>query len=352
MTRSQKPLSIYLLSLLGLSGLPAGALLGTLLAAAPVLVAQLVAGPANAAPMLFSESLSFATGNQSLWGPGGSNASFGNSGSASVFVPPFGPTVGAGYSAGASSGTARADLSGTLRAGYESEVLRGTTPITVDFLGSSASFGTDLGARFDVTGFVHDIPFFGPWDFCLYCANWQLDPSRSFTPVFGQTVTASDSFGVAGVGPDIGVASAQLTLNANQTASFRPTALAGTLAYVHRESGRARAIPFSLSGVSVLDALLDEAGTWDFTFLGLDIRNVFSSVIGANLAIEVSAVGASWDFPFANVSLLNTPSFELNFASLSPLSAFSITVPEPSTLFLMSAGLGGLLLGGRRRERA
>jgi hypothetical protein len=302
--------------------------------------------------MLFTRSVGFSTGTQSLWGPGGSTASFGNSGNVSVFVPPFGPTVGAGYSAGASSGTASASLNGTLRAGYESEVLRGTTPIRVDFLGSTSSFRTDLGAHFDVTGFVHDVPFVGPWDFCLYCADWQLDPSRSFTPVFGQTVTASDSFGVAGVGPNIGVASAQLTLNANQTASFRPTALAGTLAYAHRESGLARAIPFSLSGVSVLDALLDVPGTWDFTFLGLDIRNVFSSVIGANLAIELSAVGLSWDFPFANVSLLNTPSFELNFASLAPISAFSITVPEPSTLLLMSLGLGGLLLAGRRQECA
>lgn len=199
-----------------------------------------------------------------------------------------------------------------------------------------------------MTGFVHDIPFFGPWDFCLYCANYALDPSRSFTPVFGTQVTASDSFGVAGVGPDSVIASAQLTLNANQTIRFRPDALVGSLGYVHRESGLARSLPFSLSGVPVLDALLDRNGIFDFTFSGLDIANTFSTTIGANLSIDIAALGLEWTFPFANVSLLNTPSFDLNFATLGAVSAFSIVVPEPGTLLLLGAGLAGLALSGRR----
>jgi hypothetical protein len=322
--------------------------LSTLAGAAALVGCLLAAAPARAASMLFTQGLGFATGSRSLWGPGGSTASFGASDGVSLFIPPLGPTVGAGYSASASAGTVSATLNGALTASYQDGVSRGTTQIGVSFTGSSASVGSQLGARFDVTGFVHDIPFFGPWDFCLFCANYALDPSRSFTPVFGSQVTASDSFGVAGVGPDIGIASAQLTLNANQTIRFRPDALVGRLAWVHRESGLARSLPFSLSGLSVLDALLDRNGTWDFSFTGLDVTSTFSSTIGANLSIDLAAIGLEWTFPFANVPLLNTPSFDLDFAALGPVSAFSIVVPEPGTLLLLATGLAGLAVSGRR----
>jgi hypothetical protein len=306
------------------------------------------AGPAQAVPMVFSQSLAFSTGSQSLWGPGGSKSSFGASGSASVDIP-FGPTVGAGYSASASSGTASATLKGNLLASYDGAPGVGTLPIGLDFSGTGGTLGTSLGAHFDVTGFVHDIPFYGPWDPCIYCADYSLDPSASFTPSFGVQRSASDSFGVAGVGPDIGVASAQLTLNANQTAYLKPEALTGVMTYTHRLTGEAHSLPFSISGLSFLDAELDRPGTWDFSFASLDIANTFHTTIGANLSVDLSAVGLTKSFPFSNISLLDTPAFDLDFASLPLISGFAIQVPEPGTLMLMALSLAGIAISGRRR---
>jgi len=311
-----------------------------------------LASPAHATPMTFSRALQFNTGTQSLWGPGGSTASFGASGSASVWIPPFGPTVGAGYSAGASAGTVSGTLRGSLSASYDDMLsLPGTTSIDLGFAGVSGNVQSHLGANFDVTGFIHDVPFYGPWNFCLYCADYALDTSITLAPTLGTQRTGTDSFGVAGVGPDIVVASAQLTLNANQTARFTPNAVQGTMTYTHRDSGLTRSLLFSLSSVSVLDPILDLLGEWDFVFSGLDVTNSFSSTIGANLSIDVSAIGLfSESFPFANVSLLNTPSFGLDFAALAPIAAFSITVvPEPGTLLLLGLGLGGLAASSRRR---
>ncbi len=109
----------------------------------------------------------------------------------------------------------------------------------------------------------------------------------------------------------------------------------------------------SRSLASVLDLLLDLdlAGIWDFTFSGLDIRNTFNTTIGGNLSVDVDVIGlVSQGFPFGNISLLNTPSFEVDFAALSPIQSFSVlVVPEPATLLLALAGGVGLFAIGRRR---
>ena len=75
-------------------------------ALAAALAALALAGPAHAAT--FTGGLTFTTGNRSLWGPGGSNASFGASGGTGTTIAGIG--VGASYSFGASAGTASATL--------------------------------------------------------------------------------------------------------------------------------------------------------------------------------------------------------------------------------------------------
>ncbi|NNL66290.1 MAG: hypothetical protein HKP30_08615 [Myxococcales bacterium] len=310
------------------------------------------ASPARAAT--FTSGLAFSTGTRSLWGPGGGSSSFGGSGSLGTRLA--GVDVGAGYDFSATAGTVRANLSGSLVADYAAELaLPGVTQIGLDWNGSSGSFSTDLGASAEISAYVHDVPFFGPWDPCVYCQDWSLDTSRSFTSTFGVQRSDTDSFSVAGVGPDIGVASAQLSLNANQTARFRPDALTGSLRATHRDSGLSKLLGFSLQDVSVLDVDLDEAGIWDFDLLGLDIANTFSTTIGANLSVDLEccfgAIGTS--FPFGNVSLLNTPSFALDFGARNLASAFSIlVVPEPGATGLVLLGLGGLLAAGRRSPGA
>lgn len=321
----------------------------------------LAAAPAFATPTTFSQGLQFATGTQSLWGPGGSTASFGASGSAGIPSTFFTPAIGAGYNLSASSGTVSGSLSGGLSASYDNQLTApGTTSISLGFGITGGSVGSALGARANLTGYVHDVPFYGPWDFCIYCANYQLDTSISLSGAsFGGQRTGTDSFSVAGVGPDLTVlgatvAKAQVDIGVNQTARFTPQSVIGNLVYSHQQSGTTRSLPFSIAGLSVLDVDLDQAGTWDFSFQGLDVKNLFNTSIGASLAIDVSLLGIlNGNWPFANLNLLNTPSFGLDFAAQNIGAAFSINVvPEPGTLLLLGSGLLGLAFCGRQSPRA
>jgi hypothetical protein len=321
------------------------------LAAASVLALGTPLG-ALAATLTTSHALAFSSGTQSLWGPGGSTANFRKSGSASFTVPVIGPTLGAGYLATASAGTVSGNANATLSASYDDVLAApGSANVRLQLAGLSGNVGTNLGARFDVTGFVHDIPFYGPWDFCIACNNYQLDTSITLGGM-GTQRTGTDSFALVGVGPDILVASAQLNLNVNQTARFTPTNLTGTLSYTHRDTGSTRSLAFTLSSVIDLLPQLDLLGVWDFSFSGLDLHDTFSTTIGSNLSVDIDVAGVvSHSFPFGNVPLLNTPTFELDFASVSPFQSFSIfVVPEPGSLLLFAAGATGLLGVGRRRS--
>jgi hypothetical protein len=217
--------------------------------------------------------------------------------------------------------------------------------------GLSGTVSTTLGARFDVTGYVHDIPFFGPWNFCFYCNNYQLDTTITLGAMGAQR-TGSDSFALAGVGPSLaGIAGATLNLNTTQTARFTPTNLTGTMVYTHRGTGTSRSLAFTLDSVIDLMPNLDLLGIWDFSFTGVDLHDVFSTSIGGNLSVNINVFGLiNQSFPFGNFTALNTPAFELDFAAAAPFQPFSILVPEPGTLLLFGVGAVGLIAVGQRRR--
>jgi hypothetical protein len=245
-------------------------------------------------------------------------------------------------------------VSGALSASYDDYLLApGVASIGVSFGPTSGNFSTNLGARANLTGFVHDIPFAGPWDFCFYCKNWALSTSSSSAPGFGVTRSDTDVISVAGVGPSFGsLASAQLSLNATQRSNLRLDDFNGLLTWEHVESGTTGMTPFSTAGTSVLGVMLDQEGTWNFGFADLDLANTFWSTMGASLSFDINVFGVineSW--PFSGLNLLNTGGFDLDFAKKNVATAFSITVPEPGTGLLMTIGLSGLGVFGRRTKR-
>ena len=315
--------------------------------------ALLASASAHATPATAMQSVSFSTGTQSLWGPGRGTASFGASGSASVPATFFTPEVGVGYSFGASSGTAVASVGGNVAASYDDHLSApGTASIQLSYAPTSGSFSTNLGASASLTGFVHDVPFFGPWDFCIYCQNWSLQTGSSATPGFGTTRSGTDAVSVAGVGPNIGVASATLNLNATQQSNLRLDSLRGVLRATNQTTGTTHLTPFTGAGSSLVGVTLDENGVWDFSLLSLDLGNTFWSTMGAGFSFDIDVFGViSESFPFANVPLLSTGGFELDFAERTVTNLFSITVPEPGTALLLASGLLGLLVFQPRRIR-
>jgi hypothetical protein len=331
-----------------------GSWLGLAAAAAGLAGAE----PAAATPMSFGANLSFTAPTQSLWGPGGSTASFGVAGSTGDLDLVIART-GLRWDFGASSGTVGANVRGQLGASYDDSVARNApTPIAVSFAPTTGSFATSLGAHADLSAYFEGLPLGIPdQSLCLFCQDYSLDAGRSFAPTLGTARSANDSFPAAGLGVSVVVAGVDASLNATQTATFRPDGVRGVLQATHAGSGATLTQSFALSaamGTSVVDFAFDRNGLWDLRFVGLALDNTFWTSFGASLTASAwynfLLASGSITIPIAALNLFNGPQFALGFGSLSTTS-FSVSVPEPATLGLLAFGLVGLYASGRPRGR-
>lgn len=320
-------------------------------------LALLLASGATALPMTGSWGVDFRANSQSLWGPGGSKADFGASGSLSAGA------FGLSYDAGASTGTVSGNVRGTVQASWDDQLAApGTATVGLRYQGGSSRLSTALGAHLDVTADVSvSVPLVGSVDesFCLFCKDYDLDTSITFNSSLGTQRTGTGSFTGVGFGPNLLVAGGSVDVDVAQDVKFTPTGVTGLLRATNQSTGSVRGVGFDLAdaiGTSFLDLDLDldETGIWDVSLVDLDLVNRFLTTFGLDLNATVwwdlILAGDSKTWNLAGIDLFDSPTFGLDFGKLSPIAAFQIAVvPEPGTLLLLGAGVLGLVRFGRQR---
>ena len=342
-------------------------------------IGGLLGTPSTASGGVFTtDTLSFVTPTQSIWGPGSTAAAFSKSG----FL--LGNSVtGISYSSSASTGTVRSNVTGRLQASFEDTVPFSSSDavnISLAFVGGSSNFQSDLGANMRVAGHLFDIIN----NFTIFERDYGLNVSTSYTSGTPSNATGSDDFAPASVSvglPTGGVGlsgTAGVDLDIQQDATLRTLALTGTLFAQHVDSGTSTSLLFHIDtpGGEALSLDLGLPGRWELRLRDLALIGDFTSLFSAEFNPFIGGgIGVFCGDPFdpndnflcaqeggvktaefIGIDLFSSPRIALDYNEIGTAGGFDVIVgpapvPEPGTLGLVLAGGAALALRRRRRSR-